>query len=127
MICVIEDDQPVRDSIAILLESVGLKSICFDSAESLLREGIPDSVQCMVVDIRLPGMTGIDLLCRLAERGVELPSIVMTGHGDPETLGKLASLRHVRFIEKPFNPSDFLGFVREAATQASAIERADNA
>lgn len=113
MICIVEDDRPVRESLVALLQSCGFSTIWFESAEDALGEPLPREVQCMIVDVRLPGRSGIELLRTLAAAGVVLPSLVMTGHGDAETLDQLNDLKFVRFIEKPFDPPLFLDCIRQ--------------
>ena len=119
MICIVEDDCPVRESLVTLLKSCGWSSICFESAEEALSEGLPGDVRCLIVDVRLPGRSGIDLLRTLAKDGIVLPSIVMTGHGDADTLEQLSDLQSVRFLEKPFDPPLFLDSVREMLEHAA--------
>ena len=118
MICIVEDDRPVRDSLVTILECCGFTTICYGSAEAMLEGKLPHDVQCLIVDVRLPGRSGIELLRALAENGIVLPSIVMTGHGDADTLGQLQDLPAVRFVEKPFDPPQFLDLVREMVAPA---------
>jgi len=114
IVFVIDDDAGVRASIQDLLESVGLRSESFGTAEEFLRSERPDAPSCLVLDIRLPGVNGLDFQGRLADAGVQIPIIFVTGHGDiPMTVEAMKS-GAVEFLTKPFRDRDLLGAVRQA-------------
>lgn len=117
VICVVEDDESVRRSLVVLLESSGFAVLPFSSAEEFLRSTGSKAAACIVVDIRLPGMTGIELLNGLADEGVTTPSIVMTGHADSETVVEAPKREPIRFLSKPWDPADLLNAISIALQQ----------
>ena len=114
IVFVIDDDAGVRASIQDLLESVGLRSESFGTAEEFLRSKRPDAPSCLVLDIRLPGVNGLDFQGRLADEGVQIPIIFVTGHGDIPMTVKAMKSGAVEFLTKPFRDRDLLGAVRQA-------------
>jgi two-component system, LuxR family, response regulator FixJ len=111
---VIDDDEAVRDSLAFLLRSAGVTVATHESATAFVA-GLPyASAGCIVTDIRMPGMTGIELLKRLADDGLRLPVIVMTGHGDVPLAVEAMKLGAVDFLEKPFDDDALLAAIRAA-------------
>jgi two-component system response regulator FixJ len=113
-IYVIDDDEAARESLAFLLSTASLKSRIFASPLPFL-EALPESQPaCVVTDIRMPEMTGIDLLHRLHELGRSFPVIVITGHGDIAMAVEAMKLGAVDFIEKPFDDDVLLNAVRSA-------------
>ena len=114
IVFVIDDDAGVRASIQDLLESVGLRSESFGTAEEFLRSKRPDAPSCLVLDIRLPGVNGLDFQGRLADAGVQIPIIFVTGHGDIPMTVKAMKSGAVEFLTKPFRDRDLLGAVRQA-------------
>jgi two-component system response regulator FixJ len=116
-VCIIDDDDAMRDSLVFLLDTAGIAARAYDSAAAFLGEAPADQPACIVTDVRMPGMTGTELLRRLKESGSRTPVIVMTGHGDIALAVEAMKLGAVDFIEKPFADEVLLGAVR------SAIER----
>jgi len=114
IVFVIDDDAGVRASIQDLLESVGLRSESFGTAEEFLRSKRPDAPSCLVLDIRLPGVNGLDFQGRLADAGVQIPIIFVTGHGDIPMTVKAMKSGAIEFLTKPFRDRDLLGAVRQA-------------
>ena len=100
---VVEDEEPVRSSLERLLRAIGVPATTFASAESFLASYAGEERACLLVDIRMPGMSGLDLLEELARRHVSLPTIVMTGHTDMKSLQRLTALKTIGFLEKPFS------------------------
>jgi len=100
---VIDDEEPVRVSLGKLLRALGVPSQTFASAEAFLASYAGDRTGCLLVDIRMPGMSGLDLIEELARRDAPLPAIVMTGHTDMKALQRLDSIRPIGFLEKPFS------------------------
>ena len=100
---VIDDDEAVRDSLQWLLEGNDYRVRCFDSAESFLTRFDPREIACLIVDVRMPGMTGLELQDRLLQRGVNIPLAFITGHGDVPMAVNTMKKGAVDFIEKPFN------------------------
>ncbi|MBN8454465.1 sigma-70 family RNA polymerase sigma factor [Accumulibacter sp.] len=111
---IVEDDQSVRDALALLLGLQGLAVALFADAESFLAARRPDWYGCLLVDIRMPGMDGLTLQKRLRESGSWLPVIVMTGHGDVESARQAFRSDAVDFLEKPIDHSRLLAAIEEA-------------
>jgi FixJ family two-component response regulator len=111
---IIDDDPQVRASIAGLLKSVGLQSELFGTAQEFLDRKQPDGHSCLVLDVRLPGMNGLDFQRALADKGVPIPIIFITGHGDiPMTVRAMKS-GAVEFLTKPFNDQALLDAIYQA-------------
>ena len=108
MIYVIDDDEAVRDSMGMLLESVDLPYRCYASADSFFAEYDGNQRGCLVLDIRMPGMTGLELQQRLASIGSSLPVIFITGHGDVPMAVEAMRQGALDFLRKPVNETDFL-------------------
>ena len=111
---IIDDDADVRVSIQGLLRSVGLPSESFASPSDFLRRSRPDGPSCLVLDVRLPGISGLDVQHDLAEAGVRLPIIFISGHGDIPMTVKAMKSGAVEFLVKPFRDEDLLDAVRQA-------------
>lgn len=117
---VVDDDEAMRDSLHWLLRSVGLAVDCFASAEAFLAAYDPERPGCLVLDVRMPGMSGLELQQRLADRGSALPVIVITGHGDVPMAVRAMKAGAIDFIEKPFNNQVLLERVAAAVRASSA-------
>src|SRR5258705_7692471 len=114
MVFVIDDDAAVRESIQGLLKSVGLPSDSFGTAQEFLNSERADGPSCLVLDIRLPGINGLDFQRQLADAGVRIPIIFITGHGDiPMTVRAMKS-GAVEFLTKPFRDQDLLDAIYQA-------------
>jgi len=100
---IVDDEEPVRSGLARLLRAIGMTSRTFESAEAFLESGAADETGCLLVDIRMPGMSGLDLIEELERRRTALPAILMTGHADPSTMQRLKTLRTLGCLEKPFS------------------------
>ena len=111
---VVDDDVGMRASIAGLLKSAGLRAECFGAAEEFLRSNRPDMPSCLVLDISLPGINGLEFQRKLADAGVQIPIIFITGHGDiPMTVRAMKS-GAVEFLTKPFHDQDLLHAIQQA-------------
>ena len=111
---VIDDDAAVRTAIVGLLKSVGLRSESFGTAQEFLTSKRSDGPSCLVLDIRLPGINGLDFQSQLADAGVHIPIIFITGHGDiPMTVRAMKS-GAVEFLTKPFRDQDLLDAINQA-------------
>ena len=108
LVYVVDDDEAVRDSMSMLLESADLPFRCFDSADSFLDSQNGKERGCLVLDIRMPGMTGLELQKRLAQSGSSLPVIFMTGHGDVPMAVEAMRQGAFDFLRKPIAEADFL-------------------
>lgn len=121
---IIDDDEAVRDSLAFLLESASLTAVTYDSAVSFIEQVHLAAPGCIVTDVRMPDMSGLDLVRRLAELGVEQPVIVMTGHADVPMAVEAMKSGAVEFLEKPFDEETLLRAIRSAlAAGGEAQER----
>jgi FixJ family two-component response regulator len=111
---VVDDDDLVRAAIQGMLKSVGLRSETFGTAQEFLRSKRPDGPSCLVLDVRLPGVSGLDFQRELADAGIRIPIIFVTGHGDiPMTVRAMKS-GAVEFLTKPFRDQDLLDAVQQA-------------
>ena len=123
---VVDDDQAVRESLALLVQSVGIEAETFASAREFLDTYRPDQRGCLITDIRMPGMSGLELQEQLSSDGVRIPVIVLTGHGDVPAAVRALKGGAVDFVEKPFNPQALLDLVQQAiAKDAEIRELAD--
>lgn len=120
VVFVIDDDPSVRSSLKFLISTVGLQVESFDSAEAFLRGTLPDRSSCLVVDVRLRGMSGLDFQREVAARGLRTPIIFITGHGDiPMSVGAMKA-GAVEFLTKPFRDQDLLDAIRIALDRDQA-------
>jgi FixJ family two-component response regulator len=111
---VIDDDDLVRASIHGMLKAVGLRSETFGTAQAFLRSKRPEGPSCLVLDVRLPGVNGLDFQRELADAGIRIPIIFITGHGDiPMTVRAMKS-GAVEFLTKPFRDQDLLDAIHQA-------------
>ena len=111
---VVDDDDLVRAAIQGMLKSVGLRSETFGTAQEFLRSKRPDGPSCLVLDVRLPGVSGLDFQRELADAGIRIPIIFITGHGDiPMTVRAMKS-GAVEFLTKPFRDQDLLDAIHQA-------------
>lgn len=118
---VVDDDPAMRHSLAWLLESVALRVEVYGSAEAFLAAVDPSRLGCLVVDVRMPGMSGLELQDTLVRRGCPLPVIVITGHGDVPMAVRALRAGAVDFIEKPFNDQQLLDRVQEAMHRSRVL------
>jgi two-component system, LuxR family, response regulator FixJ len=122
---VIDDDEAVRQSIEFLLRSARFEVQAYDSAVAFLK-AVPSSASgCVITDVRMPDMSGIDLLRRLKERGSALPVIVITGHGDVPLAVEAMKIGATDFLEKPFDDDVLLASVRSALNRAERDAQRD--
>jgi FixJ family two-component response regulator len=111
---VIDDDAGVRASIQGLLKSAGLRSQSFSTAEEFLGSKRPDGPSCLVLDVSLPGINGLDFQHKLADAGIQIPIIFVTGHGDIPMSVKAMKSGAVEFLTKPFLEEELLAAIRQA-------------
>jgi FixJ family two-component response regulator len=124
---IIDDDVSIRESIQGLLLSVGLRSECFETVEEFLRRDASDGPSCLILDVSLPGISGMEFQQQLRNQGRKTPIIFVTGHGDIPMSVKAMKSGAVEFLTKPFGDEDLLDAVRQAldCDLASRQERAD--
>jgi len=114
---IVDDDAEVRDAIKLLMDSVGLDAEVFESAQDYLDKFVPERPGCLILDIRMKGMSGLDLQDRLTEEPLHPPIIIITGHGDVPMAVRAVKSGAVDFIEKPFNDQLLLDAVHRAIEQ----------
>ena len=125
-VVIVDDDSTVREGLDSLLRSVGLETRLFGSPAELFQNPMPDAPGCIVLDVRLPGVSGLDLQGQLMKQGVNLPIIFMTGHGDIPMTVRAMKAGAVDFLSKPFRDQDMLDAVM-AAIESDAERRAETA
>ena len=114
LVVVIDDDPSIRSSLKFLLSTVGLQAATFDSADGFLHTNFPDVPSCLVLDVRLPGLSGLDFQRELAARNICIPIIFLTGHGDIPMSVRAMKAGAIEFLTKPFRDQDLLDAVRVA-------------
>ena len=124
VVFVIDDDASVRDSLQNLLETVELHAELFDSTQAFIDFHRTDVVSCLILDVRLPGLTGLEFQNELLKMGISLPIIFITGHGDIAMSVRAMKLGAVEFLTKPFRDQDLLEAVR-AALDRDRMRRRD--
>lgn len=125
LVVIVEDDEGVREGLQDLLRSVGLDTIAYGSTGDLLGATLPDRPGCLVLDVRLPGSSGLDLQAKLAATGNRMPIIFMTGHGDIPMSVQAMKAGALDFLTKPFRDQDMLDAIsvaieRDRARRASS-------
>ena len=119
----VDDDEEVRDSLEELLNSVGIESITLSSAQDVLNTDLPDRPGCLVLDVRMPGLSGLDLQHLLSAKGIQMPVVFLTGHGDIAMSVQAMKAGAVDFLTKPVRDQTFLDAV-SAAIEADIARRA---
>jgi FixJ family two-component response regulator len=112
VVYVIDDDASMRESLKSLLGSVGLHVESFGSAQEFFAKRLPDAAMCLVVDVRLPGLSGLDFQAELSQANIDVPIIFITGHGDIAMTVKAMKAGAVEFLAKPFRDQDLLDAVK---------------
>jgi FixJ family two-component response regulator len=123
IVYVVDDDESVRESIQSLIRSVGLHVEAFASAQDFLRSKRPDVPGCLVLDIRLPGFSGLQLQRKLADADIRIPIVFMTGHGDIPMTVKAMKAGAVEFLTKPFRDQDLLDAIQQAIETDRSAQR----
>ena len=123
MVFVVDDDAPMRESLKNLLRSVGLRVELFASPQEFLRSKRPDLPSCLVLDVRLPGLSGLDLQKRTGDAGIEIPIVFITGHGDIPMSVRAMKAGAVEFLTKPFRDQDLLDAIQQALERDGRIHR----
>jgi FixJ family two-component response regulator len=130
LIIVIDDDDSMRATLSDVMRSVGLAVLTFASPQEFLRSDVPEGPACLVLDVRLPGQSGLDFQRTLANAGVELPIVFISGHGDVQLSVRAMKAGAVDFLAKPFRDQDLLDAVhvaleRDRARRAHAVHLAE--
>jgi FixJ family two-component response regulator len=114
VVFVVDDDESVRDALSNLIRSIGLAAETFASAQDFLSHRRPDATACLVLDVRLPGLSGLDLQRELATTGQQIPIIFITGHGDIPVTVRAMKAGAAEFLPKPFREQDLLDAIQQA-------------
>jgi FixJ family two-component response regulator len=125
LVFIVEDDELMRRALSNLFQSVGLEVEMFGSASEMLQTKLPDIASCLVLDIRLPGLSGLDFQAELARANIHIPIIFMTGHGDIPMTVRAMKGGAVDFLTKPFRDQDMLDAVTVAIERDRKRREAD--
>jgi FixJ family two-component response regulator len=123
IVFVVDDDLSVREGLGSLIRSAGLRVETFASAQEFLARPRADAPSCLVLDVRLPGLSGLDLQKRMAEVKMEIPIVFITGHGDVPTSVQAMKAGAVEFLTKPFVDRDLLDAIQQAIKRDRAARR----
>lgn len=123
MVFIVDDDLSVREALGSLIRSAGLQVETFASAQEFLARPRADMPCCLVLDVRLPGLSGLELQKRMAEVNIEIPIIFITGHGDVPTTVQAMKAGAVEFLTKPFRDQDLLDAIQQAIKRDRAARR----
>jgi FixJ family two-component response regulator len=116
---IVEDDAAMRDSLSLMLGLLGFRAVAFESAEAFLETYRDEWAGCVVADLRLPGMSGLELQADLRARGTKLPFVIITGHGDVKSARAAFQSEAVDFIEKPFDEAELRAAIEQGFDRES--------
>jgi FixJ family two-component response regulator len=123
IVFIVDDDARMRAAMQRLLKTVGLHSQLFATPEEFLGHELPEGPSCLLLDVRLPGMSGLDVQRKLTEVGAQIPIIFITGHGDIPMTVKAMKSGAVEFLTKPFRDQDLIDAIQQALKQDSQTRR----
>ena len=123
IVWVVDDDESVRKALSRLIQSVGLDVETFPSAQAFLARDLSERASCLVLDVRMPGLNGLDLLEELRQAGLDIPVIFITGHGDVPMSVRAMKAGAVDFLEKPFNDQQLLDAIHQAIASVEQVRR----
>jgi FixJ family two-component response regulator len=123
VVFIVDDDMSIRDALSTLIRSVGLEVRTFTSSAEFLDAALPDVPTCLVLDVRLPGLSGLDLQRELARTGVHIPIIFISGHGDIPMTVRAMKAGAVEFLLKPVREQDLLDAITQAIDKDRAARR----
>src|SRR3984957_9862391 len=126
VVFVVDDDASIRAAVKSLLKSVGLRSESFGSTEEFVSAVRPDTPSCLVLDVRLPGMSGLDFQAELEKRGVRIPIIFITAHGDIPMTSRAMKAGAVEFLPKPFQKQELLDAIQQALERDRAMREEES-
>lgn len=122
---VVDDDDAVCKSLGMLVEGAGMQVKAYSSALDFLKDYDPETPGCLIVDVRMPGMNGLELQAELAKRRIYIPTIVITGHADVPIAVQAVKNGAVNFLEKPFSDNALLSDIRKALALDANARRTD--
>ena len=114
VISIVDDDASVRESTKNLVRSLGHNAVTYDSAEAFLEKGDAEGTACLIADVQMPGMTGLQLQSRLIERGHRVPMILITAYPEPRVRDQALAAGALGFLSKPFNDESLITCIDEA-------------
>jgi FixJ family two-component response regulator len=117
VVFIVDDDREVREGLDSLIRSVGLRVMMFPSASEFLKASLPDAPACLVLDVRMPGQSGLDLQIQLRSTGIHIPIIFITGHGDIPMTVRAMKQGALEFLTKPVRSQDLLDAIQKAITR----------
>ncbi len=123
LVAIVDDDQSVRESIRSLVKSFGFRTDLFESAEEFLSKGHFSDTACLILDIRMPGMSGLELQDRLAERELRIPIVFLTAHGENATRRRALEAGAVDFLPKPVREDALMSAVGKAVEKSEGTGR----
>ena len=123
MVIIVDDDEGVRLGLLDLMESVGLGARTYPAVQDFLKDGLPDAPSCLVLDVRLPGMSGLTFQQELAKAGIAVPVIFITGHGDVPMTVRAMKAGAVEFLTKPFDDQVLLDAIHASIERDRARRR----
>jgi FixJ family two-component response regulator len=123
IVFIVDDDDRMRAATQRLLKTVGLHSEAFATPQEFLQHNLPDVASCLILDVRLPGMSGLDVQRRLIEAGGQIPIIFITSHGDIPMTVKAMKCGAVEFLTKPFRDQDLIDAIQEALKRAGELRQ----
>ncbi|HUO14330.1 MAG TPA: response regulator [Verrucomicrobiae bacterium] len=126
LVFIVDDYARMRGAMERLLESVGLRAETFATPQDFLRRKLPDGPSCLVLDVRLPEISGLDVQRKLIEAGIQIPVIFITGHGDIPMMVKAMKSGAVEFLTKPFRDQDLLDAIQQAIERQTAVRQQQN-
>ena len=126
VVFIVDDDDRMRAAVQRLLKTVGLHSESFATPRDFLLRKLPDSPSCLVLDVRLPGMSGLDVQSKLNEAGAQIPIIFITSHGDIPMTVKAMKSGAVEFLTKPFRDQEFIDAIQQALKRSAEARQKQN-
>jgi FixJ family two-component response regulator len=126
IVFVVDDDASIRDAVKSLLKSVGLRAEAFGSTEEFVKATRPDAPSCLVLDVRLPGMSGLDFQADLEKRGVRIPIIFITAHCDIPMTSRAMKAGAIEFLPKPFQKQELLDAIHQALERDSVMREEES-
>ena len=125
-VAIIDDDEAIRDAISLLLESVGIQTCCYAAALDFIEDPAGSACQCLIMDVRMPGLSGIEAQRRLNARGSCIPIIFITGHGEVEMAVEAMKHGALEFLQKPFKDQLLIDAVQSALTRWGTTQAINN-
>lgn len=118
LIAIVDDDKSIRNATQDLLKAAGFSTVTFEDAESFLGSTTRASAACLLADMRMPGMTGLELYLELVASGIHIPTVIMTAHPDERTKTRARAAGITCYLSKPFAPDELLECIRAALANA---------